>query len=144
MPKKELPVLNGSKATYNCSECPAYCCTYDWINVNKRDIARLAKRFEIGYAVAEKRFTKFIKEYGKRVLRHKADRIYGSRCQFLDPIKRICTVYDSRPETCRTFPDEKNCGYYDFLQWERDHQDDPEFIPFEGSVKTWKTWNFPA
>src|SRR5262249_32614785 len=126
MAKKELLVLNArpvngdavnTSLSYDCSQCPAYCCTYDWILVTKRDIARLAKRFELSYKEAENKFTKFIKEYGHRVLRHRKDHIFKSRCRFLHPTQRSCTVYEHRPETCRAFPEENHCGYYDFLTW---------------------------
>jgi len=140
MAKKELFVLNTSNANgkavktrlgYDCSKCPAYCCTYDWIRVTKRDIARLAKRFEISYEEAESKFTMFVEEYDSRVLRHSKDHVFKSRCRFLHPTRRNCTVYEHRPETCRAFPEEKRCGYYDFLTWERKHQDDESFIPLQ-------------
>jgi Fe-S-cluster containining protein len=148
MDKKELPVLTASNTNgpngnangkavkprlgYDCSKCPAYCCTYDWIKVTKRDIARLAKRFEISYEEAESKFTVFVKDYGPhgcRVLRHSKDDIFKSRCRFLHPTRRNCTVYEHRPEICRAFPEEKRCGYYDFLTWERKHQNDESFVP---------------
>jgi len=141
--KRELPVLPATPATpatparkasprlrYDCSVCPAYCCTYEWILVTKQDIQRLARRFELTFEVAEKRFTKLIKAYGHRVLRHRRDSIYKSACQFLDPVERRCTVYEHRPTTCRSYPEENRCGFYEFLRWERVHQDDPTFIPF--------------
>ena len=46
----------------------------------------------------------------------------------LDRKTRRCTVYESRPGVCRDYPDSQRCGYYDFLRFERAHQDDPEFI----------------
>lgn len=141
MAKKELPVLqaNGpSKAKktrlkYDCAKCVAYCCTYDWIRVNKTDIKRLAKGFGLSYEEAERKFTKLVPEYegGQRVLRHRKDTIYKSACRFLDQTERRCTVYEHRPSICREHPEETNCGYYDFLMWERTHQDDPEFIPLQ-------------
>jgi uncharacterized protein len=140
MAKKDLPVINSPRAngkavktslSYDCTKCPAYCCTYDWIFVTKRDIARLAKRFNLSYEEAENKFTKFIKSEGYRVLRHHKDDIFKSRCQFLHPTRRNCTVYEHRPETCREFPEENRCGYYDFLTWERQHQDDESFIPLQ-------------
>ena len=45
-----------------------------------------------------------------------------------DQDKRRCTVYESRPGVCREYPDSPRCGYYEFLEFERAHQDDPEFI----------------
>jgi uncharacterized protein len=38
-------------------------------------------------------------------------------------------VYEARPTVCREYPNGKRCGYYDFLKFERKHQDDPDFIP---------------
>lgn len=131
MAKKELPVLPAKKPkpSYDCSKCPAYCCTYDWILVTKRDIQRLARGFGLTYEQAEQKFTKYIKSYGHRVLRHREDTIYKSACQFLDPVERRCTAYEHRPSTCRNYPEENYCGYYNFLKYERRHQDDPDFIP---------------
>ncbi len=137
MAKKELPILqnNGTpkkpRLKYDCTKCPAYCCTYDWILVRKPDIQRLAKGFGISYEQAETKFTKYIPEYGYRVLRHRKDHIFKSACRFLDPTERRCTAYEHRPQTCRAFPEENRCGYYDFLTWEREHQDDESFIPLQ-------------
>ena len=135
MAKKELPVLPAEgkakkpRLKYDCAQCPAYCCSYDWILVYKSDIKRLANRFGLSYEEAEAKFTKFVPSYGYRVLRHKQDHIYKSTCRFLDAEKRRCTVYEHRPYICRAHPEAGSCGYYDFLKWERKHQDDPEFIP---------------
>jgi uncharacterized protein len=135
MAKKELPVLPSPGRTqkprlkYDCAKCPSYCCSYDWIRVYKLDIKRLAERFGLSYEVAEKKFTKFEPAYGYRVLRHRHDHIFKSVCRFLDAEKRQCTVYEHRPYICRAHPEENTCGYYNFLLWEREHQDDPEFIP---------------
>ena len=38
------------------------------------------------------------------------------------------TVYEARPHTCRDYPYGKSCGYYQFLKFERDLQDDGKFI----------------
>ena len=40
----------------------------------------------------------------------------------------VRTVYEARPAICRDFPGGRRCGYYDFLKFERHHQDDPDFI----------------
>jgi len=137
MPKTELPILaaapnNGSAQAppmlYDCSRCPAYCCSYEYIGVTRRDLKRLAKRFGMTPEAAEQRFTKMISGYG-RVLRHRQDTVYKSTCQFLHPTERRCTVYEHRPEVCRSYPESRRCRYYDFLQWEREHQADESFIP---------------
>lgn len=117
---------------YDCSKCPAYCCTYDEINVTDRDIKRLAKHFDIEPEVARKRFTKIAN--GAPVLRHQKDPIYGSACAFLDLKTRRCTIYKARPGVCHEYPDQPRCGYYEFLKWERRHQGDPDFIPLENRI----------
>ena len=47
---------------------------------------------------------------------------------FLDKETRNCTIYEGRPKICREFPTQKRCGYYEFLIWEREVQDDPDWV----------------
>ncbi|HYH07285.1 MAG TPA: YkgJ family cysteine cluster protein [Thermoanaerobaculia bacterium] len=117
------------KSSYDCIKCPAYCCSYDRIIVEKKDLARLAKHFGIDPETARRRFTKVVE--GEQVLRHQKDSIYGTICMFIDLSTRRCTVYESRPGVCHEYPDRPRCGYYDFLKWERRHQEDEEFIPLK-------------
>jgi Fe-S-cluster containining protein len=63
------------------------------------------------------------------ILKHRKDHIYATICQFFDQDERRCTIYEARPSVCREYPDGKVCGYYNFLKFERKHQDDKEFIP---------------
>jgi len=114
---------------YECSKCPAYCCSYDRIVVEKRDLVRLAKHFGIDVEVARERFTK-VRE-GEPVLRHQKDAYYGTVCMFLDPKLRRCTIYEARPGVCHEYPDRPRCGYYDFLKWERRHQENEDFVPMK-------------
>ena len=114
---------------YDCSKCPAYCCSYDRIIVNKRDLARLAKHFDLDIETARAKFTKVVEK--ETVLRHQKDEIYGSVCMFLDKKARRCTIYEARPGVCHEYPDWSRCGYYDFLKWERRQQEDEEFIPLK-------------
>jgi len=123
------PRGNGAKLLYDCSKCPAYCCSYDRIIVTKRDVNRLAKHFGVDDETALNRFTKVVD--GEQVLRHQKDEIYGSVCMFLDVKTRRCTVYEARPGVCREYPEGPRCGYYDFLRWERSHQEDDEFVPLQ-------------
>ena len=117
------------KPSYDCLKCPAYCCSYDRIIVEPSDLRRLARHFGIDADTARRRFTK-VKE-GEQVLRHQKDKIYGSICMFIDTKSRRCTIYDARPGVCHEYPDKPRCGYYDFLKWERKHQEDPDFIPLQ-------------
>jgi Fe-S-cluster containining protein len=136
MPKRHrvIPIVNQPapaakpRVHYDCSKCPGYCCSYDLIEVGKRDIARLAKHFDVTYQQAEDRFTKYDSAEKVRTLRHQKDRIFGKACTFFDTKKRHCTIYDARPALCRAYPEEPHCGYYDFLKFEREHQDDPTWV----------------
>jgi len=116
------------KVKYSCDKCPAYCCSYPEIEVSTRDIARLAKHFELTYQQAEERLTKFDPKEKVRLLRHQKDRVFDSVCALLDQKTRRCSVYEARPAVCREYPDSNRCGYYEFLKFERAHQDDPKFI----------------
>ena len=127
--RRIIPITSKtSRATYSCDKCPAYCCTYPLIEVGKRDIARMARHFELSYGAAEERFTKFDREEKVRGLRHRADEHFGTACQFLHRETRQCTIYEARPGACRDYPNGSSCGYYDFLKFEREHQDDASFI----------------
>ncbi|MGV0953638.1 MAG: YkgJ family cysteine cluster protein [Fluviibacter sp.] len=129
--------MTKAKTGYDCSQCPGYCCSYPRIVVTKKDIVRLADHFGVSTAEAKLKFTrayKFDAEDGsekirEQILRHRKDDIYASTCQFLDPEKRRCTIYEARPSVCRDFPGGKKCGYYNFLKFERKHQGDEGFIP---------------
>src|SRR5437588_6873861 len=115
-------------AYYNCSKCPAYCCSvYERVQVTKRDLKRLASHFGIGVDVALKRFTTTYD--GERILRRKSDPIFGKACRFLDPATRRCTIYEARPSVCREFPARARCAYYDLLTFERSQQGDDTVVP---------------
>ncbi len=115
------------RVLFNCSKCPAYCCSYERIEVTKRDVLRIARHFGVSYDRAEKRYIK--DSSAGRVLRHQKDHIFKTVCQFLDTETRRCGIYDARPAVCREYPDSLRCGYYDFLASERRRQCDEEFIP---------------
>ena len=112
---------------YDCLKCPGYCCSYPVIEVKDRDAQRIADYFEMPLAQAEKKYFKAAHGY-KRILRRKADVHFGKICQFFHTEERRCTIYHARPSTCRTFPGDGHCGYYDFLKFERGTQEDAEFV----------------
>ncbi|MCM2268600.1 MAG: YkgJ family cysteine cluster protein [Thermoanaerobaculia bacterium] len=118
-----------ARRQFDCNNCPAYCCSYDHIEVTDRDLARLAGHFELAESVAERRFTKRVEGGRLRVLRHTADKHFGTACRFLDRETRQCTIYHARPAICRSYPGTGRCGFYDFLCSERRSQDDPEYVP---------------
>jgi uncharacterized protein len=122
--KKPFPV--PVRVRYSCEKCPGWCCTYDEIEVNKRDIERLARHFGLDAETAAERFTKV--KGGTPMLRHKKDSIFDTACMFLDQDKRRCTVYEARPTVCRQYPNANRCGYYEFLKFEREQQGDEEIV----------------
>lgn len=116
-----------AKASYNCSKCPGFCCSYPIIPVNKTDVVRLARHFGVTFEKAAKRYTKAA--HGRKfVLRRKKDEHFGRICRFFDTDKRRCTIYEARPSTCREYPTQKRCGYYDFLTFERQQQGDDAWV----------------
>ncbi len=125
--------MTGSRARlgYDCSKCPAYCCSYPRIAVTDFDIARLARHFGLPVEIARKRFTYRYKtrEHDEQLLRHRKDDVFKSVCRFLDREERRCTIYAARPGVCRIYPEGKSCGYYQFLAFEREQQGDDDYIP---------------
>jgi Fe-S-cluster containining protein len=117
---------------YNCLKCPAYCCSYSLIPANDRDVKRIARHFGVSAATAREKYTKVGDKESPRVLRHTNDEHFISSCMFLDKKERRCTIYEARPQICRAFPTQSRCGYYDFLKFEREVQDDPEFVATTG------------
>ena len=119
--------------SYDCGKCPGYCCSYPLIEVTKRDLARLAAHFELDLETASERFTKRDPQAKQPVLRHRKDEHFGTACRLLDPGTRRCTAYEARPEACRGYPYGRSCGYYEFLKFERKHQDDKTWIARTGN-----------
>ena len=117
-----------AKKLYDCLKCTAYCCTYTHIPVNNADLKRLAKTHGLSVEKAEKKFTKKGDKENPRVIRHSDDEHFISSCMFLDQKTRNCTNYEGRMKICREFPTQTRCGYYEFLKWEREVQDDPDWV----------------
>ena len=123
-----MAMVETKTAYYNCSKCPAYCCSiYERVQVTRRDLKRLAKHFAVDLETAARRFTSIWQ--GERVLGRKADPIFGKACKFLNPDTRQCTIYHARPLVCREFPARARCAYYDLLQFERVQQGDDTVLP---------------
>ncbi len=112
---------------YDCSRCPGYCCSYDHIEVSEHDVKRLARHLQLSIETVHNRYIKV--SQGTAMLRHRKDHVYSSTCTFFDQTERRCTVYAGRPNVCRTYPYGNRCGYFSFIQFERAHQDDKDFIP---------------
>jgi len=122
---KKLPVL------YDCDKCPAWCCTYEEIEISDKEIQRIADHFKISFTTARRRFTQATEEGDGRSLSIIPDPdpdYFGKACVFLDLGKRFCTIYEVRPQVCRSFPYAKHCGYWDFLKFQRKHALDDKLI----------------
>jgi uncharacterized protein len=120
--------MADQKVKYDCGKCPAYCCSYNFIEVTEKDLKRLAKHFDLDVETARRKFTKKGQKEGEMALRHTHDYWYGTACRFLDRETRNCSIYHARPSICRKFPGMKRCGYYDFLTFERHVLEDPEYV----------------
>ncbi|MEZ5661229.1 MAG: YkgJ family cysteine cluster protein [Burkholderiaceae bacterium] len=120
--------MADKKIRYDCAKCPGYCCSYDRIEAKDSDVKRIARHFDMSFEEAEKKYFRWYTP-DERILRHRKDEVYGSICRFFDTDERRCTIYKARPSVCRQYPNGNKCGYYDFLIFERKHQDDDTFIP---------------
>jgi hypothetical protein len=120
----------AEKKLFDCTKCVAWCCTYPNIPVTKTDIKRLAKHHGVTVEVARRKFTKKGTDgESEAVLRHQPDPThFDTACMFLDLETRRCTNYEGRPQICRDFPTQRRCGYYEFLKFERENNDDPEWV----------------
>jgi Fe-S-cluster containining protein len=126
------------KKRYDCSKCPGYCCSYPSIEIDDKDLKRIADYFGLSKKEVRKRYT----EKGRkpengggrpRILSHQDDEIFGTICIFFDSEARQCGAYEARPEICREYPGRDTCGYYEFLSFEREAQDDPDYIAVTGN-----------
>jgi uncharacterized protein len=124
---REAILAKQTAKPYNCKKCPGYCCSYPLIEVGKRDIKRIARHFGLTPAAAARRFTR-LEGRKTRVMRRKKDKHFGRICQFFDTKERRCTIYEARPNTCRDFPAQNRCGYWDFLTFERKQQGDNDWV----------------
>lgn len=131
MSKPHSPARKPPAAQFDCSKCPGYCCSYPRIEVTDEDLQRLARHFGISSDQAQERYTRWYRsdEGRERILKHQKDTVYKTICGFFDTEARRCTIYRARPQVCRDYPNGRRCGYYFFLQFERGHQEDPDFIP---------------
>lgn len=87
-----------------CSKCKGNCCIgesgYIWINL--LEIQRLS--FYFGITIEEFK-EKFLEKVGYRFsIKEKKLSDNNYACLFFDVEKRQCSIYEYRPEQCRTFP----------------------------------------
>jgi Fe-S-cluster containining protein len=86
---------------FECTQCGKCCWTrgeYSHVYLTPDDLAALAAAVGLSVAETRKRYT-FRDENGWTELDFS-----GGRCVMLDEKTNLCTVYESRPTQCRTFP----------------------------------------
>ncbi|HYC55280.1 MAG TPA: YkgJ family cysteine cluster protein [Candidatus Binatia bacterium] len=102
MPSEQPPATSKSTALqFECTQCGKCCWTrgeYAHVYVNRDEMKTLATSLGLG-----------LKEFRSRYTLRGDDGwseldFPDGRCVFLDPQTRLCTVYESRPTQCRTFP----------------------------------------
>jgi Fe-S-cluster containining protein len=92
-----------------CEGCWAGCCTLP-LEVSAYDLIRLELITEDEAAHSLKKVAKKLMKQGFVQSYHANSGIFiieqrgGRDCTFLDEKTRRCTVYEKRPEVCRTFP----------------------------------------
>jgi Fe-S-cluster containining protein len=108
-PKTPSPPADASAAAqpaerglrFECTQCGKCCWTrgqYSHVYMTKGDVEAMAAALSLTVAETRERFT-FRDENGWTEL----DFSEG-RCVMLDAETNLCTVYESRPTQCRTFP----------------------------------------
>ncbi|MEM9782398.1 MAG: YkgJ family cysteine cluster protein [Pseudomonadota bacterium] len=122
----------SAKPRYDCSNCPAFCCSYAEIALTEDDLDRIARSLSLTVEGVIQQMTKYGRFRGTSrypmMLRHKPDPHFGTVCIFLDSDTRRCTIYEARPAACRGYPGGRTCGYYEFLRFERALQGDENHI----------------
>ena len=92
-----------------CDGCWAGCCTLP-LEVSAYDLIRLGLITEDEAAVSLKKVARrlmkegFVQSYHANNGLFIMEQRHGRDCVFLGEKDRLCTVYEKRPEVCRTFP----------------------------------------
>jgi Fe-S-cluster containining protein len=87
-----------------CATCEGNCCIgeHGYIWINKNEILALAKYLNI---TPEELGEKYLIKVGYRYsLKEKQLSKDNFACIFFDTIQKRCTIYEARPNQCRTFP----------------------------------------
>jgi hypothetical protein len=92
-----------------CEGCSGDCCTMP-VEVKTSDLVRLGVATEDEFEISKKKTAKrLIKEGVVQSYREGTDLFMLSArpngdCLYLHPQTRLCTVYEKRPDVCRSFP----------------------------------------
>ena len=96
---KEEDVWYSEGLAFECTQCGG-CCSGNpgFVWVTPEEIARIATHMDMDIETFE---MKFVRRVGNR---KSLVEYPDGDCIFLDPKKRNCMVYESRPIQCRTWP----------------------------------------
>lgn len=92
-----------------CTKCKAHCCAMP-VEVKIEDLIRLGLCTEDEVENSIKKLAKKLKKEGYISSYREGTEFFmltqrlNGDCYFLDLKSRLCTVYEKRPETCRSFP----------------------------------------
>jgi Fe-S-cluster containining protein len=102
VPETQFPQI-AAQVLFECMNCNECCRGEGDTLVDHEDLQVIARSFKLSLAQAEARFTDPDpeKRAGYRVLKNIGPE---RNCCFLDDLAHRCMIYESRPQTCRTFP----------------------------------------
>jgi hypothetical protein len=93
------PLWFADGLRFSCTQC-GNCCTgapgYVW--VTDQEVAALAARLGLGVGEFEAQYVRLVN--GQKSLIE----LPNGDCIFFDSQTRLCTVYEDRPQQCRTWP----------------------------------------
>ena len=86
-------------AIIDCKQC-ANCCKSLEIVMHSKDLEILSKETKLSVQEFEKKYTRIDED---------SDRVLNPPCPVLK--NNLCSIYNSRPETCRTYPHLEESGF---------------------------------
>lgn len=86
-----------------CESCGGKCCTGEsgYIYLTLADIKNLQDKFSLSLQEVSE---KFLIKLGLRVSLKEKPYKDGFACIFFDEVSKNCSIYDIRPNQCKTFP----------------------------------------
>ena len=86
-----------------CKNCDAKCCTgaSGYIYANLDEIEKLRAKFKLSFKDFEEKYLlKVNGRYSFKEYKYQD----GFACVFFDELNKNCSIYELRPEQCKTFP----------------------------------------
>jgi Fe-S-cluster containining protein len=141
-PKKNTKAKSKAKAktkpkmTYDCVKCiGGFCCSFPVIELNEEEACVMAEAKGMSRSAFKKKYLLRNKHKPANpdnvwIFKHKKHPTGNTKtiCVFFVKDKG-CSMYESRPHTCREWGSDGKCNIYDFLASMRKHTDDPTYVP---------------